>query len=87
MFALIVYAAAKIKKIIPIQWLYADNKKIVRAKHYLAYFSKNIDAKAPPSSQLLKNVSSNELKENHLHTIWLIKLMGKYIMIVIWDIN
>lgn len=73
MYACVIYTCEKIKKVIPLEWIYSKN--IIKCKHYLAYYSNNVANIAPPSNAIERNKGSS-LKENCVHTIWLVKIVG-----------
>lgn len=76
MYACVIYVRGEVKKIIPTQWIYEETDKIVRKKHYLAYFN-NDEETIAPSSELLQLNSSLKLKNGMVHKIYVHKLISK----------
>lgn len=76
MFCCVIYVCENIKDVIPIKWIYEKPDKIIRKKHYLAFYSANKLVTAPPSYCLSIN-KSNKLKDTAIHKIYLHKIIGK----------
>lgn len=81
MYAAVIFVHQKIKKIIPLQWIYENNEKIVRKKHYLSYFNLDMEIGAPPY-EVLKINSTNHLINNQTHKIYLYKILGKLSILI-----
>lgn len=78
MYACVIYTCEKLKKIIPINWIYEKEALIKKRKHYLAFYHKDVEKFAPPSHGLQKNIGKDaKLKENCIHTIWLENITGR----------
>lgn len=82
MFACVIYVSEKLKCVIPLNWVYDNDKKFEIKRHYLAYYNTDLKISAPPPNILPLN-RSNKLRNNQIHKIFLYKILGKLIFRVI----
>lgn len=74
MYACVIYTHSNIKKIVPIQWIFAN--KLEEKKHYICFYDIDFFKKAPNRDELVLN-TNDELLSNFAYKIFIHKLIGK----------
>lgn len=74
MYACVTFTHFNAKKIIPLQWIYAEI--VDKKQHYISYYHTKIWKTAPPQENLIMG-ANDDMQPKHGYKIYLHKFIGK----------